>query len=77
MTDKTTITLEQAIIKDNARRENGTWYPACGGTELPFTSRSGARLQYMFQPSTRRHAYYNLDTDLFLTDAEADVEMAW
>jgi len=50
-------------------REN--WYPACGCTEVPFLSRSGLRLLYCWQPSTGKHAYINLDTDIALTDEEA------
>ena len=50
---------------------NDNWIPACGGTELPFTTRLGRRLQYMYQPSTGRHAYIDLDRDLILTDEEA------
>ena len=50
-------------------REN--WYPACGFTELPFVIRTGLRLLYCWQPSTGRHAYINLDTDIALTDSEA------
>lgn len=49
----------------------GNWLPACGGTEQPFTTRLGFRLLYCWQPSSGRHAYLNLDTDLVLTDDEA------
>jgi hypothetical protein len=59
------------ILADAARREQGNWIPACGGTEVPFTSRSGHRLLYCWQPTTGRHAYINLDTDIPLTDDEA------
>jgi hypothetical protein len=52
-------------------RENGNWFPACGGTEVPFTTRTGRRLLYCWQPSTGRHAYLDLDTDLILSDEEA------
>lgn len=63
-------TLEQAIKEDDIRRSNGAWIPACGGTEKPFTARNGRRLQYMFQPSSGKHAYYDLDQDMFLSDSE-------
>jgi hypothetical protein len=60
------------------RRENGPWLPACGGTETPFTSRSGLRLLYCWQPSTGKHAYLNCDTDIILTDEEARAAlMTW
>jgi len=47
------------------------WEPACGGTEQPFTARSGARLLYCYNSALQRHAYVNLDTDMVLTDEEA------
>jgi hypothetical protein len=50
---------------------NGNWYPACGGTEIPFRTRGGHRLLYCWQPSTGRHAYINTETDIVLTDDEA------
>lgn len=53
------------------RRAQGNWVPACGGTETPFTTRSGMRLLYCWQPSSGRHAYINLDTDIVLSDEEA------
>lgn len=52
-----------------AQKEN--WVPANNQTEVPFVSRSGKRLQYMFCLTTHKHAYYCLDTDMFLTDEES------
>ncbi len=49
----------------------GNWVPACGGTEVPFMSRSGIRMQYLFQPSTGIHAYINCGTDIIMSDEEA------
>ena len=57
-------------------KSNGNWYPASGGTEKPFTSRSGIRLLYCWQPSTGQHAYLNVETDLILTDQEAEAALA-
>ena len=51
--------------------EQGNWVPACGGTEVPFRTRTGRRLLYCWQPSTGRHAYLDLSTDYFLSDDEA------
>jgi len=62
-------TLQSAIRLDAQRREGGMWVPASGGTEQPFMAR-GYRLQYLWQPSTGRHAYINCDTDVLLTDTE-------
>lgn len=55
--------------------DNGNWVPACGGTETPFVSRSGLRLLYCYQASTGRHAYLNCDTDVILTDEEANAAL--
>ena len=55
--------------------DNGTWYPACGGTEEVFTSRSGVRLLYCYQPSSGCHRYLNVDTDMILEDDEAHMLM--
>jgi len=57
-------------------KENGNWYPACGGTEIPFYTRTGVRLLYCWQPSTGKHAYLNLETDLILSDEEAQTILA-
>lgn len=51
--------------------QDHNWHPACGGTEEPFTTRTGKRLLYVWQPSTNRHAYLDLETDLILSDEEA------
>jgi hypothetical protein len=63
-------------VPDELRRrrekaEQGNWYPASGGTETPFVTRERRRLLYVYQPSTGKHAYLDLDTDIVLTDAEA------
>lgn len=66
-----TRTLADAIEEAERKAANGPWYPASGGTEKPFFTRSGRRLQYLYQPSTGRHAYYDCDSDLILTNEEA------
>ena len=65
------MTLYEALEAKRAQDERGPWVPACGGTEVPFKL-GHYRYQYMFQASTRTHALLCLDTDLFLSDAEAD-----
>lgn len=47
------------------------WVPACGGTESPFTARSGKRMLYCYNFRLASHAYIDVDTDTILTDAEA------
>lgn len=64
-------TFEQVMEE----REQGNWIPANGGTETPFTSRSGVRLLYVYQPSTGNHAYLDLDRDVILSQEEADRAM--
>lgn len=51
------------------------WVPACGGTEVPTRTRTGARLLYCFNPHLMKHAYINCDTDMILEDAEANMLM--
>ena len=61
----------KTIEQRQAEREQGNWYPACGGTEVPFYTRNGQRLLYCWQPSTGRHAYLDCDADMILSDDEA------
>ena len=56
---------------ESERIHSDNWFPACGGTEVPFVSRSGRRLLYCWQPSSGRHAYLDLDSDLILSDEVA------
>lgn len=53
------------------RDSQGNWYPANGGTETPFVSRSGRRLLYVYQPSTGQHAYLDCEVDIILSDDQA------
>jgi len=64
-------TLTQVLDERQAKAEQGAWIPACGGTEVPFNTRSGRRLLYCWQPTTGRHAYLDCGTDIILTDEEA------
>jgi hypothetical protein len=67
--------VSYAIDKAQAKRAQGNWYPACGGTETEFRSRGGLRLLYVWQPSTGNHGYLNLDTDILLTEDEVRATM--
>ena len=51
------------------------WVPACGGTEQPFKAMSGHHLHYMWCPATGEHAYYDMSSDLFLSDRDAHLHM--
>ncbi len=52
------------------------WVPACGGTETPFTTRTGRRLLYMWNPTTGEHAYFDVINDVFLSAEEATAALA-
>jgi hypothetical protein len=56
--------LDRAI----ERQQQGNWYPACGGTEVPFISRSGVKMLYCWQPSTGKHGYIDCGRDMLMTD---------
>jgi hypothetical protein len=64
-------TVAQMLNERQAKREQGPWIPANGGTEVPFWTRNNRRLLYCYQPSTGRHAYLDVQTDLILSDDEA------
>lgn len=64
-------TLTEKLDRIDAKKAQGNWVPACGGTEEPFMTRSGVRVQYLYQPSTGNHAYIDVDSDILLTDEEA------
>lgn len=51
------------------------WVPAHHGTETEFTSRTGKRLLYCYNPRLGRHAYLDLGSDIILTDDEALVAL--
>ena len=51
------------------------WIPACGGTETPFTTRTGRVLQYLWCPATGEHAYIDVKTDIILTNEEAQAAL--
>jgi hypothetical protein len=59
-----------------AKRNQGAWVPGCGGTEKPFRARSGRMLLWCWQPSSGRHAHLDVETDMILTDEEAEAHMA-
>jgi hypothetical protein len=67
----TEMSVPEAILARAERAAQGNWYPANGGAERPFKSRSGRMLLYCYQPSTGRHAYLDCGTDLILSDEDA------
>jgi hypothetical protein len=65
------MTLVDMLNAVDEAKDQGDWQPANGGSEVPFTTRSGKRLLYCWQPTTGRHAYLDMDSDIILTDEEA------
>lgn len=63
--------LSEMLDAADARKAQGNWIPACGGTEIPTTYRTGRRLLYVYQATTGKHAHLDCDTDLILSDEEA------
>jgi hypothetical protein len=55
------------------RGRSDDWFPASGGSEEPFTTRMRRRLLYVWQPSTGRHAYLDMDRDVILSDEEVSI----
>jgi len=70
-------TLVQLLDEKQKKAEQGPWLPAGGGSEEPFFTRSGHRLLYCWQPSSGKHAYLDLGTDLIISDAEARNRIGW
>lgn len=70
------LTVAEILAARDAKAQQGNWIPACGGTEVPFLTRTGRRLLYVWQPSTGRHAYLDCQTDLILSDADANFALA-
>lgn len=63
--------IAKLLDERDAKARNGVWVPACNQTEVPITTRNGRRLLYCFQPSSGKHAYLDLATDIILSDEEA------
>lgn len=68
-------TLAQRLAAEEYRKSQGNWIPASDGTETEFKSRTGRRLLYCWQPLTGRHAYLDLDSDIVLSDDEAQIAL--
>lgn len=79
MHTRSMVALGESLVpkfSEHLSKQSDSWLPACGGTEAPFVSRSGKRLQYVWQPSTGKHAYLDLDSDIILSNEEAEVALA-
>lgn len=68
-------TLAELLKEKQERDEQGNWYPASGGTEQAFKTRTGRRLLYCYQPSTGKHAYLDCDQDIILSDEDAQAAL--
>lgn len=69
------LSVAQRIAAHDAWKAQGPWTPACGGTEVPFTTRTGRRLLYCYQARTGNHAYLDCNTDLILSDEDAQMAL--
>ena len=58
------------------RKKEANWVPACDGTEVPFTTRTGRRLLYCWDTRSGQHAYLDCQSDLILSDEEARLALA-
>lgn len=67
--------LTSIFERTDAVLAQGPWVPAWGGTEVPFTTRTGRRLLYCYQASTGNHAYLDLGSDIILTDEDAQIAL--
>jgi hypothetical protein len=69
------MTVSEILEARQQKAEQGHWVPACGGTEVPFWTRGGRRLLYCWQPSTGKHAYVDVQTDLILSNEDAQLAL--
>ena len=70
-------TLVQLLDEKQKKAEQGPWLPGGGGSEVPFFTRSGHRLLWCWQPSTGKHAYLDMGTDLIISDETAKNWIGW
>lgn len=69
------LTLAEELDVRAHKASQGNWVPAAGGTETPFRTRSGRKLLYVYQRSTGHHAYLDVETDLILSNEEAQLAL--
>ena len=62
--------MKKEIWKDNVKHE--IWI-ASFGTERPFITKTGHKVQYLFNTQTRKHAYYCFNGDFFIVDDELNL----
>jgi hypothetical protein len=64
--------VADVLARVKREQEQGRWVVGCGGSEVPFEY-WGTRWLYVFQPSSGRHGYLNLDTDVVHDDYRTEV----
>lgn len=69
-------TIPEYLRELDEWKSQGDWIPACNCSEQPFTTRSGRRLLYVYQPRSGNHAYLDMGTDLILSPEETRLAMA-
>lgn len=72
LSDVTTneLTMIEGLLELDKLAEQGNWIPACGGTEVPFFTRAGHKVLYCWQPSTGKHAYLDMGTDIIIPNED-------
>jgi len=56
-------------------KSQGNWVSCVGRQRRNFTTRTGRRLLYCWQPLTGKHAYLDVGTDIILSDEEAQAAL--
>ncbi len=69
--------MERWLFDAMCRAMRDAWLPACGGSEVPFSTRNGYRLLYCYNPASGQHAYLDCNTDVILTFEESRLAMGW
>jgi hypothetical protein len=69
-----TVVNDHDIRDEYSKPDNGPIYPACGGTEEPFTV-NGTTWLYVWQPSSGCHGYLNMTTDVVEWNSEFSPEL--
>ena len=47
-----------------------TWVPACGGREVEYRNRNGARVLYAYNPARQQHGWLDLGSDIVFSTSE-------
>lgn len=68
----TQLEKNKLAFRAAARTNADVWVVAHGGEEPITTTRSGIRVQYMWNFALQQHRYLNVDTDTIMSSSEVD-----